>query len=192
MDTFLSEYQIALRCAFYAVRKHYAQARVYISLDHCWNMLLEPNEKHFYRGKALLDALQRNVQAEGDFDWGVAYHPFPEDLKRADFWNDTTAIQSFDTGKITFRNVEILAAYLKQKQFLHRGKSGISSCPNRDCVPVIRRRVSGFRQTHLCWHFIKSKRYQRLKHLSTTAIWMKKRGIAVGPSGGGRTEKTNL
>ncbi len=53
-------------------------------------------------------------------------------------------------------------------------KSGISSCPNRDCVPVIRRRVSGFRQTHLCWHFIKSKRYQRLKHLSTTAIWMKK------------------
>lgn len=122
MDTFLSEYQIALRCAFYAVRKHYAQARVYISLDHCWNMLLEPNEKHFYRGKALLDALQRNVQAEGDFDWGVAYHPFPEDLKRADFWNDTTAIQSFDTGKITFRNVEILAAYLKQKQFLHRGK----------------------------------------------------------------------
>ena len=122
MDTFLSEYQIALRCAFYAVRKHYAQARVYISLDHCWNMLLEPNEKHFYRGKALLDALQRNVRMEGDFDWGVAYHPFPEDLKRADFWNDTTAIQSFDTGKITFRNVEILAAYLKQKQFLYRGR----------------------------------------------------------------------
>lgn len=122
MDTFLSEYQIALRCAFYAVRKHYAQARVYISLDHCWNMLLKPNEKHFYRGKALLDALQRNIRTEGDFDWGVAYHPFPEDLKRADFWNDATAMQSFDTGKITFRNVEILAAYLKQKQFLYRGR----------------------------------------------------------------------
>ena len=159
MDTFLSEYQIALRCAFYAVRKHYAQARVYISLDHCWNMLLEPNEKHFYRGKAFLDALQRNVQAEGDFDWGVAYHPFPEDLKRADFWNDTTAIQSFDTGKITFRNVEILAAYLKQKQFLHRGKirhimrskrlsiTAIWMKKTRDCCWGFWRRTDGENQS---------------------------------------------
>ena len=85
-----------------------------------WNQIYVDSVS--YTHLALLDALQRNVQAEGDFDWGVAYHPFPEDLKRADFWNDTTAIQSFDTGKITFRNVEILAAYLKQKQFLHRGK----------------------------------------------------------------------
>lgn len=174
MDTFLSEYQIALRCAFYAGRKHYAQARVYISLDHCWNMLLEPNEKHFYRGKAFLDALQRNVQAEGDFDWGVAYHPFPEDLKRADFWNDTTAIQSFDTGKITFRNVEILAAYLKQKQFLHRGKIRHIILSEQGLCSGDMPEGERLQADALCWHFIKSKRYLRLKHLSTTAIWMKK------------------
>lgn len=122
MTEFASEYQIALRNAFQAVRKYYAQARVYISLDHCWNLLLEPNDRRFYRGRDLLETLHGNICQEGDFDWGVAYHPFPEDLSKADFWNDKTAWRSFDTGKITFKNIEVLPAYLSQKRFLYAGK----------------------------------------------------------------------
>ena len=122
MLQFASEYQIALRSAFQAVRKYYAEARVYISLDHCWNLLLEPNDQRFYRGRDLLETLHGNICREGDFDWSIAYHPFPEDLSRADFWNDRTAQHTFDTGKITFKNIEILPAYLMQNRFRFSGR----------------------------------------------------------------------
>lgn len=123
MSVFLSEYHIALRTAFYTARQYYAQARVYISLDHCWNMLLEPNDRRFYKGKAFLEALNENIRQEGNFDWNVAYHPFPEDLSKADFWNDKLAKRSFDTEKITFKNIEILPEFLKQEVFRYCGRS---------------------------------------------------------------------
>lgn len=122
MTVFAWEYQIALRSAFQAVRKYYTQARVYISLDHCWNLLLEPNDRRFYRGRDLLETLHDNICREGDFNWGVAYHPFPEDLSKADFWNDKAAQHTLDTGKITFKNIEVLPRYLAQEQFLYAGK----------------------------------------------------------------------
>lgn len=122
MSKFASEYQIALRSAFQAVRKYYAEARVYISLDHCWNLLLEANDRRFYRGRDLLETLHRNICQEGDFDWSIAYHPFPEDLSRADFWNDRTAQHTFDTGKITFKNIEILPAYMMQNRLRFSGR----------------------------------------------------------------------
>ena len=122
LSVFASEYQIALRSAFQAVRKYYAQARVYISLDHCWNLLLEPNDRRFYRGRDLLETLHSNICMEGDFYWSVAYHPFPEDLANADFWNDKTALHALDTGKITFKNIEVLPRFLAQNQFLYAGK----------------------------------------------------------------------
>lgn len=122
ISEFAKEYQIALRSAFCAVRKYYAQARVYISLDHCWNLLLEPNDRRFYRGRELLETLHDHICRESDFDWGIAYHPFPENLARADFWNDKTAWKSFDTGKITFKNIEVLPAYLSQEKFRYAGK----------------------------------------------------------------------
>lgn len=122
MPAFLSEYEIALRSAFYAVRKHYANARVYVSLDHCWNKPLELDASRYYKGRDFLEELQKRTCAAGDFDWGVAYHPFPEDLSRADFWNDKTAEHCFAAGKITFKNIEILPAFLKRQTFLYKGR----------------------------------------------------------------------
>ncbi|NPV78703.1 MAG: hypothetical protein HPY52_00285 [Firmicutes bacterium] len=93
---------IALRTAYYAARKKYSEARVYISLDHFWTLFYQDNPLRCYPGKKVLDILNGLALQEGNFDWSVAYHPYPEDLSRPDFWNDKTAVHSFDAGRITF------------------------------------------------------------------------------------------
>lgn len=122
LSSFLQEYTVALRTAFYAVRKYYTQARVYVSLDHCWNMTNENQPLRYYKGLEFITAMHRIVRKEGDFYWCVAYHPYPQDLSRADFWNDELAWDRFDTGKITYKNIEVLPAFLAQKSFLCQGE----------------------------------------------------------------------
>jgi hypothetical protein len=59
---------------------------------------------------------------KGDFHWNIAYHPYPENLERVDFWNDQTATDSFDTKKITFKNIQVLTYFLSQNYYLFKGK----------------------------------------------------------------------
>lgn len=122
LEEFVRQYEIALRTVYYAARKYYQDARVYISLDHNWNMRpCGENPLRSYPGHALLNLLNERIRMFGDFAWDIAYHPYPEDLARSDFWNDTLAVQSFDTPKISFKNLEILVDYIAQPKFLYRG-----------------------------------------------------------------------
>ncbi|NLY60661.1 MAG: hypothetical protein GX054_04090 [Clostridiales bacterium] len=119
---YMEEYCIALRTAYFAARKKYSQARVYISLDHFWTLTHQKNPQRFYKGKDVIDILNNICHRDGNFDWGVAYHPYPENLFHADFWNDKTAIASFETGRITFKNIEILPQYLSQQEYRYKGR----------------------------------------------------------------------
>lgn len=119
---YIREYAIALRTAFYAARSQYAQARMYISLDHLWTRAFNRQSRRFYKGKEILDGLNDIFRAEGDFEWALAYHPYPEDLSKPAFWHDKTATRSFETKRITFKNLAILTEYLRQPHFLWQGK----------------------------------------------------------------------
>ena len=119
---YVREYSVALRAAFYAARKHYAQARVYVSLDHLWTRAFTRQTRRYYKGRDILDGLNNIYRAEGDFEWSLAYHPYPEDLAHPDFWHDKTATRSFDTKRITFKNIEILSQYLAQPHYLFDGR----------------------------------------------------------------------
>jgi len=118
VESFVKEYSIALRTAFYAARKKYSQARIYISLDHFWTLRYQEDPLKYYGGKEIIDMFNRYVSQEGNFDWAVAYHPYPENLFHPDFWNDKTATYSFNTGRITFKNIEILPMYLSQREYM--------------------------------------------------------------------------
>ncbi|HEX6983846.1 MAG TPA: DUF5722 domain-containing protein, partial [Planctomycetaceae bacterium] len=54
--------------------------------------------------------------------WGVAFHPYPEDLGDPRTWQDESATLSFDSPRITFRNLEVLTAYLRQPHLLADGR----------------------------------------------------------------------
>jgi hypothetical protein len=122
VEQYVSEYAVAIRAAFEAARAKYAQARVYVSLDHLWTIAYQDNPLRTYKGRDIIELLNKECQAGGDFDWSLAYHPYPEDLNHPDFWHDKTALDSFDTPRITFKNIHILPDYFCQRHLLYEGR----------------------------------------------------------------------
>jgi len=123
VEDYAREYAQALRQCWLAGRKHAAYFRVYASFTHHWTGTHDPREPlKFYQGRALLDAIADWAKRDGDFDWHMAYHPYPEDLNAADFWHDRSADFTFSTSRITFKNMEVLEAYMSQERFLYRGE----------------------------------------------------------------------
>lgn len=125
VEKYVKEYTQAMRLAWICGRKHCGHFRVYISLDQFWcGANFNPSQpERYYSGRVMLELLNSYATAEGNFDWGVAYHPYPEDLRCPDFWNDRAPDFTFSTPKITFKNIEVLEAFLSQPAFLYNGTS---------------------------------------------------------------------
>ena len=122
-ETVSQEYERAVRLVWNGVRRASAHARVYLSLEHHWAVRYSPgDEKQALPGRDLLERFAARAKELGDFDWHVAFHPYPENLGRPDFWNDKTALRSFETPRITFRNLELLPTYLARDELRHHGK----------------------------------------------------------------------
>jgi len=118
------EYTYALRTAWLCGHKHYSNLRVYVSLDHYWDTLCHDRTQptRYYPGRTCIEEINRNTQTDGDFDWNIAHHPYPEDLSWCNFWMDRSPNFSFSTPRITFKNMEVLEAYMAQKHMLYRGQ----------------------------------------------------------------------
>lgn len=123
MEQFAPDYLRAVRIADTAVRKYSSCARVYISLEHDWNKLYaETNDLQGFPGRTFVDYFNRIAKAGGDFDWNLAFHPYPEDLFNCRTWADKTATMSEDTPRITFKNIEMLPRYFRRQELLFHGK----------------------------------------------------------------------
>ncbi len=119
---YVREYAVALRLAWLAAAKYYAHARAYVSLDHFWTMRYMPDDPlKTYGGREVLELLAGDCRRHGDFPWALAHHPYPEDLNNPDFWHDKTAEYCLETGRITFKNLEVLDVWLRLPRMLHRG-----------------------------------------------------------------------
>ena len=125
VEDYMSEYTQAMRLAWICSRKHCSHFRIYISLDHFWCGLnfsaTEP--LRYYSGRRMVELLNEYATAEGNFGWGIAHHPYPENLNFPDFWNDRSPTYAFDTPRITFKNIEVLKAFLAQDANLYNGES---------------------------------------------------------------------
>lgn len=126
IDQFLNTYSRALRITSLATRKYAAAARTYTSLDHNWTVASGPNPNpanptRFYDSKDVVYKLNQISKATGDFPWFIAFHPYPQDLFKPDFWNDTEATNSIDSKLITFKNIQVLPQYLAQPTLEYQG-----------------------------------------------------------------------
>jgi hypothetical protein len=117
-----ADYLYAVRIAHAAVRRSSAHARVYISLEHNWTARNNPDPLKACPGRDLLDELNRLSKAQGDFDWHIAFHPYPENLRDPRTWRDKRALPRADTPKITFKNIEQLPRYLRRSEMLCHGQ----------------------------------------------------------------------
>jgi hypothetical protein len=126
MPEFADAYHEAVRLAHGAVRRQSSWARVYISLEHHWNMRFQAgDQQQAFAGREFLDYFARRAREDqrGDFDWHVAFHPYPENLFEPRFWNDKTALPKADTPRITFKNLDVLTDYLRRQEMLYQSAS---------------------------------------------------------------------
>jgi len=119
LPRYVETYLRSCRMVYQSARRFDPHARVFTSLTHHWTKLSGGPQTYVVRD--LLDLFAEAARVEGDFEWGVAYHPYPEPMRQPDVWTNQVSYD-FDTEYITPKNIEVLAAYLAQPQFLYQGK----------------------------------------------------------------------
>ncbi len=124
MDGFVEDHLRTVRTARDAVRRQASWPRIYLSLDQHWNMRSPAGtEQHGFPARAFLERFAAESRKNGDFDWNLAFHPYPEDLFKPDFWNDRSATPDPDaTPRVTFKNLEALTAFMGRPEMLHEGR----------------------------------------------------------------------
>jgi hypothetical protein len=117
----IREYAAALRVADLVARSLHAGFQIYVSLEHHWAMPASEDLTKGFSGMEALEGIQRISSEGGDFPWSLAFHPYPENLFKPEFWKDRSAPLRFDAPRITFKNLEVLPAFLKQPEYLFEG-----------------------------------------------------------------------
>jgi len=118
----IREYTAALRIADLATRSMHEHFSIYVSLEHHWLMSASEDPTKGFSGLEAISGIQRISTEGGNFPWGLAFHPYPQNLFKAEFWNDRSAPLRFDAPRITFHNLEVLPAFLGQSEYLFDGK----------------------------------------------------------------------
>lgn len=108
-EEYAEAYARGFRLVSAALHSVYAKARVYISLDHCWN-LIQPDGQS-YTSKKMLDAFAKELINTGDIPWNLAFHPYPAPLTDPAFWDDDNSYTD-STKTVTMNNIGYLTDYL--------------------------------------------------------------------------------
>ncbi|MCP4313941.1 MAG: hypothetical protein GY790_22020, partial [Bacteroidetes bacterium] len=115
---FMDAYIKSMRLCYHIARSYNPHSEVFISLTHYWAWTSDP---HFYPSRDLLNILLDYSRVEGDFQWAVAHHPYPESLFEPKTWLDQKVDFTFDSPLITFKNLEVLDAWIKKPEVLYQG-----------------------------------------------------------------------
>lgn len=121
MEVYMDVYMRSMRLTHLLARRYNPHARVFISLTHHWNAEPDPSWKT-YAPRRLLDWLAETSRLEGDYEWGLAYHPYPQSLWNPQAWNDTLPTFDYETPLITPKNLEVLDAYMHQPCMMFNGE----------------------------------------------------------------------
>jgi|LakMenEpi03Aug12_release.lakeMendotaPanAssembly.Ray.scaffolds.fasta_scaffold217191_1 hypothetical protein len=125
MEEFTDDYLEAVRLIHQSVRKHSAEGQVFVSLEHHWNIRYAGgDERQAFAARPFLENFAARAREVGDFDWQVAFHPYPENLFEPRTWRDRSAKADWrTTPRITFRNLEVLLDFLGQPELQFQGET---------------------------------------------------------------------
>lgn len=117
MMRYLDRYIKSMRICYNIARQYDQNASVLGSYTHCW-----AKADGSFAPKMMLEKTVEYSSAEGDFRWGVAYHPYPQNLTKPSFWiDDTQATYSLNSKYVTFKNLEVIDAWIRQKENFYKG-----------------------------------------------------------------------
>ena len=119
MMRYLDRYIKSMRICYNIARQYDQNASVLGSYTHCW-----AKADGSFAPKMMLEKTVEYSSAEGDFRWGVAYHPYPQNLTKPSFWiDDTQATYSLNSKYVTFKNLEVIDDWIRQKENFYKGKT---------------------------------------------------------------------
>lgn len=120
----VAAYEPAVRLVHGAVREHSRNGRVFVSLEHHWSKRYAAGDgQQAIPGRDLLATFAARAKERGDFDWHVAFHPYPEDLFECRFWRDRSATADDDAHRVTFKNLPVLLRFLERPELRWQGAS---------------------------------------------------------------------
>ena len=123
MEEFADDYLRTARLAATALKKISSSARLYLSLEHHWSLRYPGGDDHqAFAARPFLDYFNRRAKEQGNFEWHLAFHPYPENLFEPRTWRDKSATTNDNTPRITFKNLEVLVRYLRQPELLIEGR----------------------------------------------------------------------
>ena len=120
-EAYMDAYEKSMRLNYNIARLYDQQTWTLGSYTHNWTV--GENENGFPVRKMLEDHV-RYSNAEGDFRWGVAQHPYPQDLNDPLFWiHDTGTTWSKDTKYLTFKNLEVIDEWIRRPEHFYKGET---------------------------------------------------------------------
>ena len=123
MEEFADDYLRTARLASAALKKISSSARLYLSLEHHWSIRYPGgDDQQAFAARPFLDYFNRRAKERGNFEWHLAFHPYPENLFEPRTWRDKSATTNDNTPRITFKNLEVLMRYLHQPELQFAGK----------------------------------------------------------------------
>lgn len=116
---FFDRYMKSMRICYNIVRQYDQNASILESFTHNW----ENGDEGGFSPKKFLERTLTYSADEGDFRWGIAYHPYPQDLSKPKFWvDDTRSTFSKTSDYITFKNLEVINDWILDKKHFYNGK----------------------------------------------------------------------
>ena len=107
-------YEKNFRVAYTAIKSRSKNARVFFSTDYEWK---KQNTNLQYAAKDFIDLFNAWISAEGNIEWGLAYHPYPYPMTEPEFWDDDQTgmvNETFESPVINFKNLHVLTDYFQQ------------------------------------------------------------------------------
>jgi len=118
IQTYTKKYEKVFRVAYTAIKSHNKNARVFFSTDYEWK---KANNNLWYAARDFIDLFNEGIRAEGNIDWGLAYHPYPYPMTEPEFWDDDqtgAVLDSVDSPVVNFKNLNVLTDYFQRPELL--------------------------------------------------------------------------
>lgn len=116
VDDYTAEYERMLRITNQSLKSVYSRCIALVPFTHFWNGngSVYAND---YNPKIIFDLLCNKTRSEGNYNWGMAIHPYGSNLANPNFWSGdivSGVTGTFNTRRITWTNLEVLQLYLEQ------------------------------------------------------------------------------
>jgi hypothetical protein len=115
MMVYLDTYYRSMRLCHQIIKEYDEYSEMLVSFTHSWS-----TREYDYAVLDMIKGLQ-SYAVEGDFPWGIAYHPYPENIFEPKTWNDVSPTFSMNTTRITFKNLEVINAWIKKPENKYLG-----------------------------------------------------------------------